>query len=92
MILNYMHTIAVLTVLMTSFALYWGTLQAAQKLHDDLLYNVMRAPTTTFFDVTPTGRILNRFSKDVDTADNVLPQTLRGWIFCFFGVHTFFFS
>lgn len=82
-----MINITVLTVLLTSFALYYGTLMAAYKLHNEVLLNVMRAPTTTFFDVTPVGRILNRFSKDIETLDNVLPQTIRGWIFCFFSVH-----
>ena len=35
---------------------------AGQALHVNLASNILRAPIT-FFDVTPIGRILNRFTK-----------------------------
>jgi len=34
----------------------------------------LRAPITLFFDVTPVGRILNRFSRDLDQVDSILPD------------------
>ncbi|XP_044271383.1 multidrug resistance-associated protein 1 isoform X2 [Tribolium madens] len=75
-----------IAVLLSALSLYIGALNGAQILHQLLLSNILRVPCTTFFDVTPVGRILNRFSKDVDTVDNILPMTLRGWITCFFSV------
>ncbi|XP_074036471.1 multidrug resistance-associated protein 1-like [Leptinotarsa decemlineata] len=76
----------VIAVLLSSLSLYIGTLNAAKSLHNVILANVLRVPCTTFFDVTPIGRIINRFSKDVDTLDNVLPMTLDGWVMCFYEV------
>lgn len=82
--------ISAISIFITSLALYMGTLKGAHLLHNLLLVNIIRAPCTSFYDVTPVGRILNRFSKDVDTLDNVLPMTLRGWLTCFFAVLNFF--
>uniref|UniRef100_A0A4W2CK18 ATP-binding cassette sub-family C member 10 n=1 Tax=Bos indicus x Bos taurus TaxID=30522 RepID=A0A4W2CK18_BOBOX len=53
-----------------------GTLQAAATLHRRLLGRVLMAPVT-FFDSTPTGRVLNRFSSDVACADDSLPFILN---------------
>lgn len=40
-----------------------------------------------FFDQTPLGRIMNRFSKDVQEVDTDLPATLRAFSSCVFGVY-----
>ncbi|KAM9005717.1 multidrug resistance-associated protein 5 isoform X2 [Sarcophilus harrisii] len=49
-----------------------GTLRASSRLHDELFRKILRSPMK-FFDTTPTGRILNRFSKDMDEVDVRLP-------------------
>ncbi|CAC5389793.1 ABCC1 [Mytilus coruscus] len=63
-----------------------GTLsyvKAAAKLHHNMLVSIMRAPMS-FFDTTPSGRIVNRFSGDVQMIDVTLPMTFRMWIMIFF--------
>ena len=35
-----------------------------------------------FFDMTPSGRIVNRFSKDIDTIDTVISRVLEAWLKC----------
>jgi ABC-type multidrug transport system fused ATPase/permease subunit len=58
------------------FRTYWFlllTLVAARYLHAELLDSVLRAPMA-FYDVTPVGRILVRFSRDIMQIDFQLPQ------------------
>ncbi|XP_033637668.1 multidrug resistance-associated protein 5-like [Asterias rubens] len=51
-------------------------LRATTRIHDRLLRKIMRCPMA-FFDTTPLGRILNRFSKDMDEVDMMLPIYLQ---------------
>ena len=62
-----------------------GMVRAARLLHDGMFLNVLRSPMA-FFDTTPTGRVLNRFSRDVDTVDTTIPQLIRTWMTSFFTV------
>ncbi|XP_042233575.1 multidrug resistance-associated protein 1-like isoform X2 [Homarus americanus] len=55
-----------------------GTLRSANYLHHNLLRNVVRLPMS-FFDTNPSGRIINRFGKEVNVLDTVLPGTLRAY-------------
>lgn len=49
----------------------WNGLRASKKMHETMLDRLLHAPTS-LFDVTPVGRIVNRFAADIDTADNQL--------------------
>lgn len=57
-----------------------GCLIASISLHKTLLAGILRAPIT-FFDTTPTGRILSRFSKDIDVIDNKIPRELSDLVY-----------
>ncbi|XP_033117760.1 multidrug resistance-associated protein 1-like isoform X2 [Anneissia japonica] len=62
-----------------------GGLMASKKLHKQMVHNILLTPMS-FFDKTPKGRLLNRFSKDIDNADFQLPQTFQSWLGCVFKV------
>ncbi|KAK7930093.1 hypothetical protein WMY93_006488 [Mugilogobius chulae] len=59
-----------------AFLFAYGTICAATTIHNRLLDRVLKA-TVSFFDTTPLGRILNRFSSDVYSIDDSLPFILN---------------
>lgn len=50
------------------------SLRCSERLHDKMVVAILQAPVL-FFDSNPVGRILNRFSKDIGCADELLPKT-----------------
>ncbi|KAJ2063092.1 hypothetical protein GGI17_001939 [Coemansia sp. S146] len=57
---------------------YSGAIRAARSLHSRLVRRVVRA-TPRFFDSTPLGRIINRFSRDMYTIDDSTMDTIVWW-------------
>ncbi|KAI9447656.1 ABC transporter [Lactarius indigo] len=55
---------------------------ASRRMHDNAITRVMLSPMS-FFETTPVGRIMNRFSKDIDTIDNILANSFRTLINAF---------
>jgi ATP-binding cassette, subfamily C (CFTR/MRP), member 1 len=72
-VLGVMQSISVM-VATTIISIF--TLNAAIKLHHSMLMRILNSPMS-FFDTTPLGRILNRFSKDIDVVDNSIPNNMR---------------
>lgn len=66
-----MVIIAILTVYRT-FSFFYVGLRISKNLHDRMFRAISRAKMY-FFNTNPSGRILNRFSKDVGNVDTVLP-------------------
>merc|ERR1719491_2401373 len=60
-------------------------LGASKQLHDGLAAAILRAPVS-FFDVTPIGRVLNRFAADMDKLDLELTSTISQGINTIFQV------
>jgi len=60
-----------------------GATGAAAQLHSNLVDRVCRLPMA-FFDSQPTGRLLNRFTKDTEDVDLKLPDTVNMYLTCLF--------
>eukprot|EP00756_Hemistasia_phaeocysticola_P019053 Hpha_TRINITY_DN15635_c2_g3::TRINITY_DN15635_c2_g3_i1::g.101879::m.101879/K05665/ABCC1; ATP-binding cassette, subfamily C (CFTR/MRP), member 1 len=63
--------------LLKGLALVESAFHSSVRLHNLMLGNVLRAKTM-FYDTTPAGRILNRFSRDLDTLDAGIADQLAG--------------
>ncbi|XP_062618111.1 multidrug resistance-associated protein 1-like isoform X3 [Saccostrea cucullata] len=67
--------------IIASLSLYIGNIHAGKALHASLVNNILSSPMK-FFDTTPLGRIMNRFSKDVDVLDTQIGRIYESWLSC----------
>ncbi|XP_043284228.1 ATP-binding cassette subfamily C member 4-like isoform X2 [Venturia canescens] len=77
MIWIYIYTglvIGIFVIGITRSLLFYNlAMRASQRLHD-LAFDSLIKTTMRFFDTNPSGRILNRFSKDLGALDELLPK------------------
>ena len=57
--------------------IFWGSLKASWRIHAALLEAVTRAKFK-FFDSTPLGQLINRFSKDLEAIDQEVASVAIG--------------
>uniref|UniRef100_A0A8C6FEF5 Multidrug resistance-associated protein 4 n=1 Tax=Monodon monoceros TaxID=40151 RepID=A0A8C6FEF5_MONMO len=76
---------AVLFGIARSLLVFYVLVSSSQTLHNQMFESILRAPVL-FFDRNPTGRILNRFSKDIGHMDDLLPLTFLDFIQTFLQV------
>ncbi|NXU55837.1 MRP6 protein, partial [Turnix velox] len=60
-------------------AVLLGGVSASHRLFLQLLRNITRSPMV-FFEQTPIGNLLNRFSRDMDAIDSVIPDKLKSFL------------
>lgn len=68
-----------------SVVLFDGGVQAGTRLFENLLGGVMHAPMR-FFDTSPQGRILNRFTSDTSAVDNSMPSSVSQFLTSLIGI------
>ncbi|GFR41482.1 hypothetical protein Agub_g2173, partial [Astrephomene gubernaculifera] len=67
--------IVIILAVFRSAIFFEATLSAATSIHNAMAHRVLRAPLS-FFHTNPSGRIVNRFSKDQGQVDDLLPSSL----------------
>ena len=74
-----------LLALSSSLLLASGSIRASRHLHGSLLNTIMHAPMA-FFETTPLGRVVNRFSKDLYTIDDMVPRSMSMFLRTFLNI------
>ncbi|KAG5348318.1 MRP5 protein, partial [Acromyrmex charruanus] len=73
----------IIGILLTSFlrglVIMFATIKASTTLHNTFLHKIISSPLS-FFETTPSGRIQNVFSRDIDEIDNYLPISIENMV------------
>ena len=65
---------------------YYYSWNASKSLHEDMIKHILKAPVNLYFDVTPIGKSLNKFSKDLNHLQGGFHYTIDGTLACTYSV------
>ncbi|XP_011877731.1 PREDICTED: probable multidrug resistance-associated protein lethal(2)03659 [Vollenhovia emeryi] len=74
-IYSILTAMTIFVTLIRSWTFFWMCMRASINLHDRMFRSISRA-TMRFFNTNTSGRVLNRFSKDMGAVDEMLPTAL----------------
>jgi ABC-type multidrug transport system fused ATPase/permease subunit len=86
--LKYLHSLVLgaavvsVTLWIRSFLIMQVGVRASEFFHSRMLSSVFAAPMS-FFDATPSGQLLSRFGKEIETVDRAVPDSIANVLFCF---------
>lgn len=67
------------------FLFVYMYVRASKNLHNKMLSSILRC-NMQFFESTPIGRIINRFSKDIEFTETKIPESFKSSIRLAFNV------
>ncbi len=79
--LAYAAVVVSIFLWLRSFLMMYVGLNASKFYHKRMVSSVFRAPVS-FFDATPSGQILSRFGKELETVDRALPESIASVLYC----------
>lgn len=79
LVMGYFFSLTGLLVMLSAYVMAIGGVIASRKFYRRLLFVLIRSPMS-FFDQTPMGRIMNRYTADIIEIDLVVPFTMRSML------------
>ena len=73
--------VTILTVILSRLCMFLVPIRANYRVHNKMVTCLLQAPSH-FYAVNPVGRILNRFSQDINNLDDLLPFNLVYFFQC----------
>ncbi|KAM9950143.1 hypothetical protein ACTFIT_011382 [Dictyostelium discoideum] len=66
---------SIIVTVVRTFSFFEYAVRAAHSIHHELFNALLKKPMS-FFDQTPLGRIINRFTRDLDIIDNLIATSI----------------
>ena len=68
----YISILGIFLNFLCEFIITRTTIHSLRKIHEDMVYKLVRAPINLFHDIVPIGQILNRLTKDIIPVQGII--------------------